>query len=152
MDINNLIGILNYVKEEYGNIDVNIKVNPKFILTPDNAAINLDDIKNVFINEDMHYVTLTNEIVLNEVYKGIKSEIIYDPDEDIYRGSLVNINDFDGKYNFTASSEFSAKKKFVLVVEQYIEDCNKPSNDEIEIKEITNDDFSEEEVVDDNVE
>ena len=123
MVISEIIDTLNAIMKDYGNINVQIyydkRQTEKYISDPN---VYIDDIKVIKINSDDSGVYLSNEFIEMKEYKGCKCNISYDPEEKVYKGTLIPPEYIEG-FNSTFSSEdkYNIDQVFHYAVDEYLD-------------------------------
>jgi len=124
MIISELINILNSIKEDIGDIDVQIYYDPDQTENLNNKyrSFATDEIKIVKLGNDNNTAFLSNEFHLGGEYEGFNYDIIYNPEDKLYHGKIIPpphefIENFD--LTFVCKNKYQIKRYVEEMVIKY---------------------------------
>ena len=122
MTISQLMGILNDIYNNFGDLNVNVYYDPRQSegLIKDPQGINIDDLKTLQISEDGTSVNLMNMYSWLGDYNGCRGEAYYNPETKQYEGKIIP-NDYIEGFNTTFSSidKYRLEEVFHKAVDEY---------------------------------
>jgi len=120
MKASEILSMMERIKEEYGDIEVKIQIDPRQPgVGMDNNTF-FDEITLIKMGPEDKYVILSNVFIKYYEAKGISGVITYDPDTKLYNGKLnTNIEGFTG--TFYATNPQQAVLNFNNCVDEYLD-------------------------------
>ena len=124
MLISELVSTLEAIKNEYGDMSVNVQFDIRqsegFIRNP--HGLNIDQVRSIKMAESGIEVNITNDFIYIDEYKGCSCEVEYYPDEKIYKGKVIPPDEIEGfNSSFTAPDKFTIDKAFHAAVDEYLD-------------------------------
>jgi predicted HicB family RNase H-like nuclease len=126
MVISDLISILNAIRNECGDIAIELYIDKRQYENPysgmKESAIITEDLKLVKVKEDGSGIYLSNEFRITDEYKGCKCDVLYDPEQKIYRGKLIPPEYIEGfNTTFVAQNKYDIRRTFEYAVDEYLD-------------------------------
>ena len=118
MTISAVIDSLNYIKDIYGDLDVEIyhDIKQSDNLQKDPYGVCIDSIKSINVKDNKVYIS--NEFSYFEEFMGYKCSVYYYPEEKIYKGFFYGKDEI--KIDFSAIDKYNISDEFHIAVDKYI--------------------------------
>lgn len=120
MLVSDLINVLSAIKNDIGDVHVQILCDTDQLESVQSNPIIIDDLKLVKISKDGKFVQLSNEYCYSETYKGCTCIVTYDHEKKKYYGKISTPENIEGfNLRFECDNKYQIKNTFMRGVEEY---------------------------------